>query len=381
LLDTLTPLSKPADYNVIQEELQIMLNRQVACTGMDPSYVLMESAFYSVAQSTQMADPEDNRYIYHSDHLGSSAFLTDASGTPTQHLQYLPFGEPFIEQRSVTEYYTPYTFSAKERDLETGYSYFGARYYSSNLSVWLSVDPMSDRGPWISPYAYAFHNPLVFVDPDGEWPFRRPQDLQSAGLVYRAIWNTRLWRQQRKHGPSASIDVKLRGGATATLYNPVRSGSRYCHTSPNRPDDNANFGKGQDYSTNQTSNDQMNNDPGSTTFQMTRGEFSNSYPYSSIRIDEHGNAQGYNVLQIIGDDVHFTSTVLMENNLTVLAKPRIDRDNNVWAIIPGRQSQELIHESVPGLQRGDMIFWNDNQLQIIRNYGTPNEIDITDQIL
>jgi hypothetical protein len=37
-----------------------------------------------------------------------------------------------------------FTFSAKERDSETGLSYFGSRYYSSDLSVWLSVDPMSD---------------------------------------------------------------------------------------------------------------------------------------------------------------------------------------------------------------------------------------------
>ncbi len=34
-----------------------------------------------------------------------------------------------------------YTFSAKEKDSETNLSYFGARYYSSDLSIWLSVDP------------------------------------------------------------------------------------------------------------------------------------------------------------------------------------------------------------------------------------------------
>jgi RHS repeat-associated protein len=149
LLDPLntsvTPITDPPNYSLIIEDQARMLQRQISCVGMNPSYVHMESQFHSVAQSTQMADPEDNWYIYHSDHLGSSAFLTDAGGTPTQHLQYLPFGEPFIEQRSVTEYYTPYTFSAKERDLETGYSYFGARYYDATLSIWLSVDPMAEQ--------------------------------------------------------------------------------------------------------------------------------------------------------------------------------------------------------------------------------------------
>ena len=60
-----------------------------------------------------------------------------------------------------------FTFSAKERDPETGLSYFGSRYYSSDLSVWLSVDPMSDKYPSLSPYTYCADNPVKLVDPDG----------------------------------------------------------------------------------------------------------------------------------------------------------------------------------------------------------------------
>ena len=60
-----------------------------------------------------------------------------------------------------------YTFSAKEKDSETGLSYFGARYYSSDLSIWLSVDPMSDKYPSLSPYVYCANNPVKLVDPDG----------------------------------------------------------------------------------------------------------------------------------------------------------------------------------------------------------------------
>ena len=62
-----------------------------------------------------------------------------------------------------------HTFSAKERDTETGLSYFGARYYSSDLSIWLSVDPMSDKYPSLSPYVYCADNPVKFTDPDGNW--------------------------------------------------------------------------------------------------------------------------------------------------------------------------------------------------------------------
>ena len=65
-----------------------------------------------------------------------------------------------------------FTFTGKERDSETGYSYFGARYYDSDiLTGWLSVDPLADKYPSLSPYAYCAWNPVKLVDPDGEDPF------------------------------------------------------------------------------------------------------------------------------------------------------------------------------------------------------------------
>ena len=62
---------------------------------------------------------------------------------------------------------------SEERDAETGFSYFGARYYDPDLSaLWLSVDPMTDKYPGISPYAYCGNNPVMYRDQDGntaEW--------------------------------------------------------------------------------------------------------------------------------------------------------------------------------------------------------------------
>ena len=67
---------------------------------------------------------------------------------------------------------TPSTLQSstgKEKDSETGFSYFGARYYDSDLMTgWLSVDPMADKYPSLSPYAYCAWNPVRLVDPDGE---------------------------------------------------------------------------------------------------------------------------------------------------------------------------------------------------------------------
>ena len=61
-----------------------------------------------------------------------------------------------------------YTFTGKERDEETGYGYFGARYMDHELlTMWLSVDPMADKYPSISPYAYCAWNPIKLIDPNG----------------------------------------------------------------------------------------------------------------------------------------------------------------------------------------------------------------------
>ncbi|HHW60006.1 MAG: RHS repeat-associated core domain-containing protein [Bacteroidales bacterium] len=104
---------------------------------------------------------------YHSDHLGSASFVTNIGGYVVQHLQYLPYGELFVSQRNTEEFDSRYKFTAKELDNETSYTYFEARYYDSELSGWLSVDPMSDKYPSLSPYCYTADNPVVLVDPNG----------------------------------------------------------------------------------------------------------------------------------------------------------------------------------------------------------------------
>ena len=110
---------------------------------------------------------ENECYWYHPDHLGSSSWITAASGEAVQHLHYLPWGEEMVNQRHTVSS-AIYTFSAKERDSETGLSYFGSRYYSSDLSIWLSVDPMAGKYPYQSGFVYCGNNPIKVIDPNGE---------------------------------------------------------------------------------------------------------------------------------------------------------------------------------------------------------------------
>lgn len=114
-------------------------------------------------------DAEKDIYYRHSDHLGSASWVTDFDGAPIQYIHYLPYGQILVNQHMVG-YDERYKFTGKERDTETGYDYFGARYYSPSFMHWTSVDPLVDDNPHISPYAYCNWNPLKFVDPDGKLP-------------------------------------------------------------------------------------------------------------------------------------------------------------------------------------------------------------------
>jgi RHS repeat-associated protein len=67
-------------------------------------------------------------------------------------------------------------FGSKERDMETGLDYFGARYFSSIQGRFTGVDPISVTmkrmldPQQINMYGYARNNPLAYVDPTGMDP-------------------------------------------------------------------------------------------------------------------------------------------------------------------------------------------------------------------
>jgi RHS repeat-associated protein len=121
---------------------------------------------------------EKDLYFYHPDHLGSSSYVTDLNGKLYEALIYFPFGEGWIEENSNVQR-TPYLFTAKELDEETGLYYFGARYYDPRTSVWQSADPVlgdyldgeRNNGVYnslnLGLYTYSLLNPLRVIDPDG----------------------------------------------------------------------------------------------------------------------------------------------------------------------------------------------------------------------
>ena len=141
-------------------------------------------------------------YFYHPDHLGTSTFLTDYNGNAYQFFLNLPFGETMAEQLGSNYYNTPYKFNGKELDEETGLYYYGARYFDPRTSIWLSVDPMAEKGPGYSPYNYCFNNPVHFTDSDGRWP--------DPPFGFRLGFNLGLGSNGLNFNVTASVGVELR---------------------------------------------------------------------------------------------------------------------------------------------------------------------------
>lgn len=83
-------------------------------------------------------------YYYHADHIGSANWITNDAGTPIEYIHYMPYGELWYDWQA-SSYNERFKFTGKERDAETGYDYFGARFYTPILLLWLSPDKKSDE--------------------------------------------------------------------------------------------------------------------------------------------------------------------------------------------------------------------------------------------
>ena len=133
---------------------------------LNPQDILLKP----ISVNEQSNGPEKDVYFYHGDHLGSASWITDYTGAPIQYIHYAPYGELIANQQMIG-YDERYKFTGKERDAESGYDFFGARYWWLG-GTWLSVDQLAGKYPWISPYAYCSWNPIMFIDPDGRDNYR-----------------------------------------------------------------------------------------------------------------------------------------------------------------------------------------------------------------
>lgn len=144
------------------------VRRVFANFGIDAGVTAGNDVFNPVfAYEHQNSEPD--HYYYHPDHLGSSSYISNASGIVNQHMEYFAFGENFVDEH-LNSYNSPYRFNSKELDEETGLYYYGARYYDPRVSLWLGVDALTEKFPNKSAYSYCANNPIKLIDPDGRSP-------------------------------------------------------------------------------------------------------------------------------------------------------------------------------------------------------------------
>ena len=175
-------------------------------------------------------------WYFHKDHLGSTTLVTDGGGSISQQVEYLPYGEVFLErQRQASDYLSPYRFNSKELDEETGLYYYGARYMNPRLSIWYATDPLQEKYPNISSYCYTMSNPIALIDVNGEaWKptqneidgtytgyqwIPEEQSYDKSGKLLPGLYEQAIFFSNEgingKFDPSSNYNI---GTSTATVY-------------------------------------------------------------------------------------------------------------------------------------------------------------------
>jgi RHS repeat-associated protein len=130
----------------------------------------------SVYEDSVLAS-EELLYV-HIDHLGSAVRMTDESGAVVSSLAYSPYGETLYASGDEN---IPYQFTGQHND-GNGIYYYGARYYDPYLGRFLQADSVLDG---LNRYAYCGNNPVVYIDPNGEFFFTAV--LSALGPVGTAV--------------------------------------------------------------------------------------------------------------------------------------------------------------------------------------------------
>ena len=125
------------------------------------------------------ADGSYNYYL--KDHLGSTRFVFDDDNNMVDYSDYYPF-DLYMPDRKRVNSGVKEQFTGKERDAETGFDYFGARYYDPSIGRFITPDPLSNYSPHLTPYHYCRNNPLNRYDPDGRADFGSAEKLHEVAM-------------------------------------------------------------------------------------------------------------------------------------------------------------------------------------------------------
>jgi RHS repeat-associated protein len=176
-------------------------------------------------------DYKKDQYIYqYKDHLGNVrvSFGRNTSGNLelVDVNDYYPFGMNHLKSGNAffgAGSYKNYKYNGKELQ-ETGMYDYGARFYMADIGRWGLVDPAAELGRRFSPYNYAFDNPIMFVDPDGMWPWPTWSQVKNFASGYaKGAWST---AGSMVKGAATSTYTGITGGVreAGKVYNAYQKG-------------------------------------------------------------------------------------------------------------------------------------------------------------
>jgi len=143
-------------------------------TGATNNASFNEFAFFS-GRRVARRDFQNNVWYYSADHLGTARTIIQAGqSSPCYDADFYPFGGEHIYTDTCD---SPYKFTGKERDSESGLDDFGARYYSSSLgrfmipdwAEWPTAVPYAAFGDpqTLNLYTFVENAPINRIDADG----------------------------------------------------------------------------------------------------------------------------------------------------------------------------------------------------------------------
>ncbi len=172
-----------------------------------------------------MVTTSDQVNVYHYNAIGNTIAITNQTGTIINKYAYTPFGRLANEEETLSQ---PFKFVGKYGIMseQNGLYYMRARYYDAETGRFISEDPIGFAGGDVNLYAYVQNNPVMFVDPSGE--FLINGITAGIGAFIGAGFNAYSTWQEGGSGwqivGSAALGA-VAGGAAGLMLNPLMYGT------------------------------------------------------------------------------------------------------------------------------------------------------------
>lgn len=125
--------------------------------------------------------PASGNYFFLKDGLGSITEVANSTGQVVQRYSYSNFGKIFkienggVDKTTNPDIKSPFTYTNRGYDSESGLYYYRARYYDAHSGRFLQEDPdpgkLSNPIAFSSKYIYGNSNPVTYSDPTGRFGF------------------------------------------------------------------------------------------------------------------------------------------------------------------------------------------------------------------